>query len=47
MKPILKVGAKVEIQRDGADSWQNLGGPEGLLREEIGEGCSRQRLYCE
>lgn len=44
MEPILKAGAKVEIQGDGAGSWQNPRGPEGLLREEVGEGCSRQRL---
>lgn len=47
MEPILKAGAKVEIQGDRAGSWQNPGGPEGLLREENGEGCPKQRLHCE
>lgn len=47
VEPILKAGAKVEIQGDRAGSWQNPGGPEGLLREENGEGCPRQRLHCE
>lgn len=47
MEPVLKAGAKVEIQGDRVGSWQNPGGPEGLLREENGEGCPRQRLHCE